>query len=255
MGMGLCWVSNIVRPTSLSRQIGFYTIAACVGTTADLYLFCCTLQKNLGKFIGSGEILMHQLHNFLSMQAKTLLSQASETPLSLEYWEKKLNIPPLTRKERKKVFCVMLVWCKITKFWDVNYKILARILATPVVLHAVNPEGGSANCVKCGAVAGISHILLQCPEIIKVHTQVCELMQVKILDTNWIFGVQSFYLLSLIWIMNFGVYKHHLCSFHGQRLSLWIEIVNETTRYAPLFPVLHDFNHIAHNNLLSLQDE
>ena len=197
---------------------------------------------------------MPQPHTFVSIQAKALLSQASEAPLSLEYWEKKLNIPPLSREDKIKVFHVMLVKCKITKFWDVNYKILARILATPVVLHAVNFRGGSANCIEYGAVAGISHILLHCPATIQVCTWVCKLMQVEILDTNWIFGVQSSYLLPLIWMVNFGVYKHHLCSFHGQRLSLWNGILNEMTRYAPLFRVLHDFNDIAHDNLLLLQD-
>ncbi len=31
--------------------------------------------------------------------------------------------------------------------------------------------------------------------------------------------------------------------------------MNEITRYAPLFPVLHDLTNIEHDNTLSLQDE
>ncbi len=80
----------------------------------------------------------------------------------------------------------MLVKCKFTKFWDVNYKILARILATLVVLQAVNPEAGSAACVECGVVAGISHILLFCPTTRKVCATVCDLMCVNISDSGWI---------------------------------------------------------------------
>ena len=179
-------------------KLDFILIAAHVCPSADLYLFYCMLQKNLGKFIGGSETLLPLPHTFVSMQAKALLSQASEAPLSLEYWEKKPNIPPLSWEDKTKVFCVILVKCKITKFWNVNYKILTRILATPVVLSAVNSRGGSANCIKCGAITGISHILLYCLATIQVCTWVCELLQVEILDINWIFSVQSLYLLPLI---------------------------------------------------------
>ncbi len=35
------------------------------------------------------------------------------------------------------VFKSILVKCKITKFWEVNFKILTQILAIPVVIAAV----------------------------------------------------------------------------------------------------------------------
>ncbi len=119
-----------------------------------------------------------------------------------------MNIPPLLEDEKRKVFHWILTRCKITKFWDVNYKILVRILATPVVLNAVNPETGTPNCVEYGAIAGISHILLSCVATKKIYTDICMMMEIDLFDSNWILGINSNYLLPLIWVVNFGVEKN-----------------------------------------------
>lgn len=39
----------------------------------------------------------------------------------------------------------------------------------PVVLAAVNPNGGGANCYFCGSHAGLQHILLHCDSTQKLH--------------------------------------------------------------------------------------
>ncbi len=146
----------------------------------------------------------------------------------------------------------MLTKCKITKFWDVNYKILARILATLIVLNAVNPKMGTPNCIECGALAGISHILLSYPTTKKICSDICMLMEISLSDSNWILGINSNYLLPLIWVVNFGVYKHHLSSFYGHRLPMHIRVENEIATYAPLFPMLHHYAQIVHDNTFSL---
>ncbi len=169
--------------------------------------------------------------------------------------EWKLNIPPLSSEEKTKVFHNMLVHCKVTKFWDVNYKILSRILATPVVLCTVNPNLRTLFCVECGVVVDISHILLTCVATKQIREEICVLMHIQLSDTHWIFGINSTYLLPLIWVVNFGVYKHHLSSFYRQKLSLKISIINELLYYAALFPVLHNLSQIAHNNNSLFQNE
>ncbi len=56
----------------------------------------------------------------------------------------------------------MLVKCKITKFWEVNYKILTQILATLVVIAAVHKNLVIAKCLWCQERANIDHILVHC---------------------------------------------------------------------------------------------
>ncbi len=49
---------------------------------------------------------MIQPHDFVPLQAKVLILKASDAPLSLEYWEGKLNIPPLTHEEKARFFVI-----------------------------------------------------------------------------------------------------------------------------------------------------
>ncbi len=67
-------------------KIDFGMVSDILGTSADLYLFCCTLQKNLGKYMEQ-MLIYPEPHPLLSVQLKSLLSQASEVQLSLSYWE------------------------------------------------------------------------------------------------------------------------------------------------------------------------
>lgn len=62
--------------------------------------------------------------------------------------------------ESERVFNRMLVFCKINKFKEVNYKILARILLTPKLLAKIKDQENILICVACGAVASLKHILV-----------------------------------------------------------------------------------------------
>ncbi len=66
------------------------------------------------------------------------------------------------------VFQWLLVCCKITKFQEVNFKILAQILATPKILAMVKNQDNICWCVWCGAEGTLEHILLHCPETIAI---------------------------------------------------------------------------------------
>ena len=75
---------------------------------------------------------------------------------------------PLSNFDLKKIYIRMLVKSKITKFWEINYKILTRILATPMVITAVNPNLGTPVCFVCSGVANLYYILLECPGTISL---------------------------------------------------------------------------------------
>ncbi len=68
---------------------------------------------------------------FFLLQAKSSLQSASTTQLSLTKWCEELSLLPYMAEKSQQVFSRMLVTCKVNKFWEINYKILARILATP----------------------------------------------------------------------------------------------------------------------------
>ncbi len=144
--------------------------------------------------------------------------------------------------------------CKITKFWDVNYKILSQILVTPVVLHVVSPGTGTPNCITCGAHAGVSHIMLNCPLARAFHVYLCNTFELSISEREWLFGTASTYVLPFIWLTNFVIYKFYLCSFHGERLPLLVCFSNDLSQFASLFPVLHKLEEIHFNTYYVLQD-
>ncbi len=57
--------------------------------------------------------------------------------LLLGKWFSVLPIIPCKTPQVEKIFCHMLCDCKVMKFWDVNFKILARILAMPKIIAKV----------------------------------------------------------------------------------------------------------------------
>ncbi len=112
----------------------------------------------------------------------------------------------------------MLHKCKVTKLWDVNFKILACILATPVVVVASCKQPKLQWCAWCGVKVSIMHILLKCPETQRLHNFVIE---TNVFGTNslgklsWIFGLITQALNLVIWITNFMKYKAHLMALDG----------------------------------------
>ncbi len=183
-----------------------------------------------------------QVNDMFILQSKTLLQTHTAVSLSLGYWEKVLQIIPLSDSEVKKIFHCMFNKCKIMKFWDVNYKILSCILATPVVLAAVNPNGGGANCCFCGAQASLAHLFIHCIATKQLHTFVQnETHLSEISDKEWIFGCASPWILPLIWVVNFTVYKMHLRAFYSQKIPLICAFRNECYKYLAIYPVLKAF--------------
>ena len=211
------------------------------GNKAIIYMFCCLLQKCFGTLLPSILTDTSRVQPLLLLQMKSLLLMHSTTVLDLSYGEKRLQIVPLELSDKKKVFTQMLHKCKVTKFWDVNFKVLSRILATPVVLASVNPGCGSNMCSFCGEWAGLKHIMLHCPATVELHQFILTTFEENWDDDAWIFGHNNVYLNLLIWLVNFSKYKTHLQSFHSQFALLKLSFLNECSKFSRLFPVLEHF--------------
>ncbi len=129
-----------------------------VGKNPGDFLFCHSIQQQLGFCFPCLTSGGHELHPLLLLQSKNLLTDACSTKLDMFYWEQHLNVIALTQQDKKAIFIRMLKKCKVTKFWEINYKILARILATPVVLAAVLGDVSMMYCSFCGVVFCITLI-------------------------------------------------------------------------------------------------
>ena len=135
----------------------------------------------------------------------------------------------------------MLKKCKVTKFWEVNYKIFARILATPVVIAAVLGDASRMYGGFYGKKAGLEHILLHCLETKKLHDFILTHFEESWSEQSWIFGLPNKYLNPLVWISNFSTYKCHLQMCHSIYVPLLTLFQNECLVFAPIFPVVKDF--------------
>ena len=67
----------------------------------------------------------------------TLLKDDCTVVLTLDKWCVFFNRVSFEILELEQIFQRMLVQCKPTKFREINYKILARILATPKIISKV----------------------------------------------------------------------------------------------------------------------
>ncbi len=108
------------------------------------------------------------------------------------------------------------------KLWEVNYKILARILASPLVVALVRLKPNLKWCSWCGKRGSIDHILLQYPETLQVHHWVQEHtpLNIPVIGKGWILGTEDCHLNLIIWVVNFGVYKSHLEAMDGSLFSM-----------------------------------
>ncbi len=131
--------------------------------------------------------------------------------------------------------------CKVTKFWEVNYKILARILATPVVITAVNPNLGTPICFLCSQTPNLHHIMLDCTGTVTLRLFIMDTLELTWTNKVWIFGTNSTFYNPIIWLLNFTIYKAHLLALNGEKLSLKQCFLNKCEHYALLFPVVHPF--------------
>ena len=99
----------------------------------------------------------------LALGSKKLLAMQRQFLFSLIEWEVALG-STITFKEQQKAFCKMLKNYKISKFHEINFKILHHILATPQLIAHIRGSKGLQWCHWCGEVANINHILLECTE-------------------------------------------------------------------------------------------
>ena len=73
----------------------------------------------------------------LVLRSKLLLQSQSLCVLSLDGWTHHFNLVYFEIPHLEKIFHCILVACKITKFKEVNYKILSRILLIPKMLSKI----------------------------------------------------------------------------------------------------------------------
>ncbi len=158
----------------MNGQIDMQEVSRKVGTNVmSTYLMCCVLQKHFGHLLQAPGIFgSHMVNGGLELTVKTVLRISNKCCLSLDNWCKAVGILPLDLKLSHQVFACMLSACKITKFWEVNYKILSQILATPKIISAVKKQENIQWCAWCGSLANIEHILLHCSHTILIHNYV-----------------------------------------------------------------------------------
>ena len=153
--------------------------------------------------------------------AKTILQCSIARVLSLDNWLAFLHILPLEIPQLEQIFCRMLCSCKITKFWDVNFKILLCILATPKIISKICGEDNIHYCAWCGCDATLEHILLQYPNSRCLHASVYSKIKASSFsDETWIFGHMNAKFNPIIWITNFCIYKCHLVACQGSKLEI-----------------------------------
>ncbi len=188
-------------------------------TCSDTYLLCCKFQRQWGMFLPLCASPFNQNFEILVQKSKQLLLTHSVCDQSLQSWEHILEIMPLDPDESKKVFKDMLVRCKVTKFLEINYKILTRILVTPAVLGAIHRDSSLANCSYCGERVNIDHILFFCPLTVELHQFIMVHMGLAN-PITWIFGGAGHHWDPVIWVTNFAIYKVHLMCSHGKFKTL-----------------------------------
>ncbi len=130
-----CWGSKWLRVGLLTAQdlplhngkTDLTAITAKLRHLPDTYVIACQIQTQLGKFLPSGELEVpsSQVNPLLLQQSKALLRADVSQLMSLDKWCKALNLLPLSQDEMKCVFKDVLGCCKISKFWEINYKILS----------------------------------------------------------------------------------------------------------------------------------
>ncbi len=117
---------------------------------------------------------VHQLLNILSCFTwievlKKLLKIQRQAFVSLEKWELSLG-HKISPNETFAGFKNLLCWCKVNTFWEVNFKILHRILATLKVISHTCHDPAVAKCHWCPMVeANINPILLSCLEAERLY--------------------------------------------------------------------------------------
>ena len=144
--------------------------------------------------------------------------------------------------ECEHIFTRMILNCKISKFHKVNYKILARILATPKITAKVRGQENIAWCAWCGYLGTLEHILLHCKETKNLRHLVCsKIFKQKLSARYWIFGVDRAEWNQVIWLTNFVIYKSHLCACDNSQVDMISLLEMDAMRFSPIYSVLNKF--------------
>ncbi len=104
------------------------------------YLHCCSFQQILSKQFSNAIEGSHLVHTAVLLQAKAILQKELTSQLSLEKWCEDLSLLPYSSEKTQQIFFRMLVTYKVNKFWEINFKILACILATPKIISTARKE-------------------------------------------------------------------------------------------------------------------
>ncbi len=162
------------------------------------------------------------------------ISIAAQSLISLSPWEVTLGHEILF-EHKQRSFLEMIHHCKINKFYEVNFKILHCILATPSLVAKIRKDPTLAQYFYCGALADINHILLNYTITMLLYENVCESLDVEITPTEWILG-HSCLVNPVIWLTNFTLYKAHLMATEWLTFNVNSLLHDTFVSYSVLFP-------------------
>ncbi len=139
-------------------------------------------ELTLGSFIPYEDMLS---------QCKGLLLANNSSILPLTNWKKALQCMPHSEGKCETIFGHMLRDCKYSKFCEINFKLLSRILVTPKILSNIKKRPSLANCSLCLDTVTLEHILLYCNHTNRVRGKIVannmDLLG-KWTLSDWIFG-------------------------------------------------------------------
>ena len=157
------------------------------GYEENLFLICSALQHIYANQLG-GLKSTKTFPEYLESTAKKLLQIQYKKIIPLSNWYLVLQ-SQLTWDDCMKLFKHNLQKCRINKLWEVNFKIIHWIPATPAIISKVRGSPRLATCGWCGEYANIDHILLRCLETTALVDKVCHAtgMELTLIDRVFLF--------------------------------------------------------------------
>ena len=122
-------------------------------------------------------------------------------------------------------------------FYDVNFKILHRILATPAIVAKIKGSKSLQKCQWCDGIANIDHILVHCIVTNTIYEGIGKKLGIEIPIKNCILGSDA-NMNPVFWVINFTIYKAHTQWCEGIPNILEKIVQQECTHYKALFPIL-----------------
>ncbi len=244
VNVGFFTISDLPQIGDKIDVIAVTTKLQSVGCTHSPYLLCCAFQTNFTQFLYFNVPGTFVPNELLLLPLKKILQDNLVNPLGLTKWCTFLRLVPLEIPECEQIFQRMLVSCKITKFRDINFKILARILITPKILAYIHKEDNITWYAWYSIEGFLEHILLDCQEMREIHKFLSQnsSLQHNLAHKTWIFGTTNPVLNPIIWVTNFVIYKAHLMACDGSRIDLMCLLHDDMSWFALLFPILQDID-------------